>query len=71
MPGMKIDVEKLERSVLNTTIRKGVLDDFKVYCKAAGIPMNIVLEAFMRQFVDGEYVLKIAKENVLTVELEG
>ena len=44
MPGMKIDVEKLERAVLNTTIRKGILEDFKVYCKAAGIPMNIVLE---------------------------
>ena len=70
MSSMKIEVEKQERAVLNTTIRKGVLDEFKVYCKAAGIPMNIVLEAFMRQFVDGEYILKIAKENVLAVELE-
>lgn len=69
MAGLKIDAVKLERAVLNTTIRKDVLDDFKVYSKVAGIPMNVLLEAFMRQFVNGEYVLKIARENVLTVDL--
>lgn len=69
MAGLKIDVEKMERMVLNTTIRKDVLNDFKAYCKAAGIPMNILLEAFMRQYVNGEYVMRIAKENSLIVDL--
>ena len=31
--------------------------------------MNLLLESFMQQFVDGEFVLKIGKANKLNVDL--
>lgn len=43
MPSMKVNVQKNERAMLNTTINKDVLDSFKAHCKSAGMPMNTVL----------------------------
>lgn len=69
MSSMKTNAKAITRSTLNTTIRKEVLDDFKAYCKETGMPMNMVLEAFMIQFITGEFIMKIARENKLTVDL--
>lgn len=69
MSSMKTDAKAITRSTLNTTIRKEVLDEFKAYCKETGMPMNMVLEAFMTQFVTGEFIMKIAKANKLGVDL--
>ena len=70
MSRMKTDATPQKRAMLNTTINEQVLDEFKAYCKEIGFPMNVVLESFMSQFSSGEFVLKIAKGNKLTVDLE-
>lgn len=69
MPSMKSDSERNKRATLNTTIGEDALAGFKGYCKELGYPMNLVLEAFMHQFNSGEFVLKIAKANKMSVEL--
>lgn len=69
MARVKTDAVQQKRAMLNTTINEVVLEDFKVYCKELGYPMNMLLESFMRQFVDGEFVLKIGKSNKLNVDL--
>lgn len=68
MASIKADTNKNERGVLNTTIDKEVLENFKAHCKAAGMPMNTIIEAFMSQFAAGEFVLKIGKNNKLDIE---
>lgn len=67
-PKTKTAVNK--RTMLNTTIKDDVLDNFKSYCKEIGMPMNMILEAFMLQFSNGEFILKIGKSNKLNVDLE-
>lgn len=69
MSRIKADVKAGKRAMLNTTINENVLNDFKSYCKELGLPMNMILESFMAQFVDGEFVLKIGKANKLNVDL--
>lgn len=69
MARVKTDAVQQKRAMLNTTINEVVLEDFKAYCKELGYPMNMLLESFMRQFVDGEFVLKIGKSNKLNVDL--
>ena len=69
MARVKSDAVAQKRAMLNTTINENVLNDFKNYCKELGFPMNMILESFMVQFVDGEFVLKIGKSNKLNVDL--
>lgn len=71
MSGMKTDkkVTVSNRSMLNTTIETETLNAFKEYCKECGYRMNMILESFMRQFVTGEFILKIGKANKLNVEV--
>lgn len=52
-----------EKAQLNTTIDKAVFDAFKRSCKESGVPMNVLLEAFMRQFAEGEYILKLGRRK--------
>lgn len=70
MARVKSDATPKPRAMLNTTINQEVLDDFKAYCKELGFPMNMILESFMIQFVDGEFILKIGKANKLNVDLD-
>lgn len=58
-----------KRSMLNTTINKNVLDNFRDYCKEINVPMNVILEAFMGQFADGQFSLKLSK-NKMNVDIE-
>ena len=69
MSSLKTSAVAEKRATLNSTIRKEILDEFKAYCKQTGFPMNMVLEAFMAQFVTGEYTMRITR-NQLTVDLE-
>lgn len=57
------------KAMLNTTINKEILDSFRNYCKEINIPMNVVLETFMNQFSDGQFSLKLSK-NQMQVDLE-
>lgn len=54
---------KKDRAMLNTTISKDVMDDFRSYCKDMNCPMNMVLEAFMKQFANGEFIMKLGKND--------
>lgn len=56
--------------MLNTTINDEVLGEFKAYCKEFGLPMNVILEAFMSQFINGEFKLKFGKSNNIEVDLD-
>ncbi len=59
-----MNVGKNERAVLNTTIDKGVYDGFKHYCRQRAIPMNLILELFMKQFIEGHFDVKLTKSKV-------
>lgn len=70
MASMKTSAKQNQRAMLNTTIDKDVLDRFKVYCKERGYQMNTIVELFMRQFVNGEFVLKIDKNKDIEIDVE-
>lgn len=63
------NVERVETAVLNTKINKEVYGAFKDYCKKFGYPMNIMLETFMRQYVNGKF--KIQTEDILKFQNDG
>lgn len=53
------------KAILNTTIDEETLNNFRTYCKIHGIQMNTVIEAFMRQFAYGEFVIKLGKSDFI------
>lgn len=55
--------KRLETKILNTDVNKEVYDSFKDYCRVHGYPMNMVLEIFMRQYVDGKF--KVSSNDIL------
>lgn len=55
---------KQERAMLNTTISKNVLNDFREYCRSINCPMNMVLETFMRQFSEGQFSFRLNKNKM-------
>lgn len=62
---------KRETGKLNTTIKPEVLAEFKANCKKAGVPMNTLIEAFMRQYNEGGFYLKFGRESKqIDVELD-
>lgn len=63
MSSLKTDRKLIPRAMLNTTISKDVLDEFKCKCKENGIQMNTLIEAFMRQYNNGEFSLQIKRED--------
>lgn len=60
---------KRKKESLNTTIDGVVLNKFKAACKETGIPMNVIIETFMRQFNNGEFRLKFGNTNDMNVEI--
>lgn len=58
MSRVKSNAAAKNRSMLNTTINTEILNEFKDYCKEQGLPMNILLELFMRDIVCGKFTLK-------------
>ena len=69
MARVKSDAVPQKRAMLNTTINEEILNDFKTHCKELGLPMNIIIEVFMKQFINGEFALKFGKANELNVDL--
>lgn len=69
MSRIKADAKAIKRGSLNTTIREDVLIEFKQECKRLNLPMNLLLESFMRQFCDNEFVLKFGKNNQIEVDI--
>lgn len=54
---IKVDAKKLPTKALNMQINKEIFYEFKVKCKERGLPLNIVIEVFMRQYGNGKYHL--------------
>lgn len=54
---IKCDVERVEIQALNTKVNKEVFDRFKEICKRNGLPLNVVIEIFMRQYADKMFPL--------------
>lgn len=70
MSRIKINADQIKRAPLNTTINEQVLNDFKMQCKSLGLPMNMLVESFMRQFNEGEFILKVGKANKIIVDID-
>lgn len=69
MSRLRTEATANPRAMLNTTIKTETLNSFKAYCREIGMPMNMILEVFMEQFVAGEFVLKIGRANKMNVDL--
>ncbi len=53
-----------------TSIDTDISDEFKKTCDDYGLKMNIVLEALMKDFSNGNYIIKL-KKNDISIEREG
>ncbi len=62
--------KKANRAVINTTVDKKVLKSFRDKCDYIGCNMNVVLEAFMRQFAMGEFTIQLGKTKGFEVKLD-
>ena len=71
MSAISNDFSKLNSGKLNTTINPDVLGAFKYKCKQQGVQMNTIIEAFMRQFIQGGFYLKFGRDtDIVDVELD-
>lgn len=66
---IKINVDRVETTGLNTRVNKEVFDSFKVRCKQQGYQLNIILETFMRQYSNGRFKLDV--EDILKFKNDG
>lgn len=69
MSSLQTKAKSSDRASLNTTIDREVFNEFKASCKKSGIPMNTLIESFMRQYSAGEFYLKFGKTRMIEVEL--
>ena len=60
---IKVEAKKLPTRALNMQINKDIFYDFKVKCKERGLPLNIAIEVFMRQYANRKYHLN--REDIL------
>ena len=60
---IKVEAKKLPTKALNMQINSEIFYKFKVKCKERGLPLNIVIEIFMRQYADRKYHLN--EENII------
>ena len=54
---IKLSVEKFETQQINSKINAEIFEEFQKRCKQQNIPMNVVFEAFCRQYANGKYHL--------------
>lgn len=47
------------KKAFNTSIDEEILNNFKEKCKEEKFPINIVLERFMKGYVDGNFKLEM------------
>ena len=62
-------MQKPKRISFNTTINEEIANDFREYCKTVNVPMNLVLEIFMTQFIQGQFTFKLTRTG-MKMELE-
>lgn len=63
MSAIKSNESAQEKSVLKTTITSEIYNAFRDTCKRMGVPMNIILESFMKDFNAGSYEFCVRKTN--------
>ena len=52
------------RKQFTTSIDTNISDDFKKTCESYNLKMNVVLEAFMKQFSNQEFKIEIGKSGI-------
>lgn len=52
------------RKQFATTIDTAVSDGFRETCEEYDLKMNVVLEAFMKQFADHEFKIEIGRSGI-------
>lgn len=53
----------MARKQFTTTIEEDLQNDFKAACAKEGMPMNNVLETFMRAYVNGKFKMELKYES--------
>lgn len=59
----KVDVEKMPVQAINQKVSSEILEEFQKKLKERNLMMNTVIEAFCRQYANGQYRLK--KKDIL------
>lgn len=54
----------MARKPFTTSIDTDISGRFKTACEERGVKMNVVLEAFMNQFSENEFAVKISKTGI-------
>lgn len=57
------------RKAFTSSIEESIQKDFKEKCSQAGMPQNVIIEAFMKAFVNDEIKMKLV-QNILSVEVK-
>lgn len=52
------------RKQFTTSIDTEISDDFKKTCERYNLKMNVVLEAFMKQFSEQQFKIEIGKSGI-------
>ena len=60
---IKVEAKKMPTRALNMQINKEIFYEFKVKCKERGLPLNVVIEVFMKQYANRRYDLD--KEQII------
>jgi hypothetical protein len=53
------------KKMFSTPVDAQIITDFKQSCSNLNIPMNTVLEIFMKDFCKGKFILTMAKDEEL------
>lgn len=57
----------MDKKQLNTPIRADILDNFRTTCNDYNLKMNVVLEALMEDFSNGNYNIVIDRTEGIKV----
>ena len=56
----------MARKQFTTTIEEDLQNEFKAACAKEGLPMNNVLETFMKAYVEGKFRMELKYESEKT-----
>lgn len=70
MSRIKVDAKQIKRAPLNIAINAEISNAFKSHCKSLGLPTNLLVESFIKQFVSEEFILKIGRANRIIVDID-
>lgn len=62
MGSLKTEEKAEKRAILSTTINAEIMEKFKERCKADGVPMNIIIELFIKQYNSGNFEIVLERK---------